>query len=47
MTGTTSLAGAIAAATPGAQGFDSDTAIVANTARELFGTGFRFALRYL
>ncbi|MGH7115770.1 MAG: glycoside hydrolase domain-containing protein [Stellaceae bacterium] len=41
------LAGAIAAATPGTQGFDSDTTIVADTARELCAAGFRFALRYL
>ncbi len=47
MTEPMSFAGAIAVATPGAQGFDSDTAIVADTASALFGAGFRFALRYL
>ena len=47
MTGPMSLAGIIAVATPGAQGFDSDTTIVAGTANALFGAGFRFALRYL
>jgi hypothetical protein len=37
----------IAAATPGAQGFDSDTIIGPNLAPVLAGTGFQFAIRYL
>lgn len=41
------LSGAIAPAAPGAQGFDSDTALVADTANALYGSGFRFAVRYL
>ncbi|HEY3910393.1 MAG TPA: glycoside hydrolase domain-containing protein [Stellaceae bacterium] len=47
MTEPMTLTGIIAAATPGAQGFDSDTVLVADTASKLFGAGFRFALRYL
>jgi Rv2525c-like, glycoside hydrolase-like domain len=35
------------AAAPGAQGFDTDTALVAASAGQLFETGFRFAIRYL
>lgn len=39
--------GTLALATPGAQGFDSDTIVFADTAAELFRAGFRFAVRYL
>jgi hypothetical protein len=41
------ITGTVAAAAPGAQGFDSDTPLVADTANQLFGAGFRFAIRYL
>jgi hypothetical protein len=41
------LAGTVAAAVPGTQGFDSDTTIVPATASALFAAGFRFAVRYL
>ena len=37
----------VTSATPGAQGFDSDTALDAGTANQLYGTGFRFGIRYL
>ena len=41
------LAGTVAAAAPGAQGFDSDTTIVPAAATALIAAGFRFAVRYL
>ena len=42
-----SLSGAAMTAVPGAQGFDTDTELVAATADQLFATGFQFAVRYL
>jgi hypothetical protein len=47
MSGATTLAGTVAAAAPGAQGFDADTVIVPATANALVASGFRFAVRYL
>jgi glycoside hydrolase-like protein len=41
------LAGTVATAVPGTQGFDSDTMIASATASALFAAGFRFAVRYL
>ena len=37
----------VSLATPGAQGFDSDTALTRVTASELAASGFQFAVRYL
>jgi Domain of unknown function (DUF1906) len=37
----------VSAATPGAQGFDSDAALTAASAGALYDAGFRFAVRYL
>jgi hypothetical protein len=34
-------------AVPGANGFDTDTIVSASTARQLFSSGFRFAIRYV
>ncbi|MGH7044946.1 MAG: glycoside hydrolase domain-containing protein [Stellaceae bacterium] len=47
MTDETLSGGTATAATAGAQGFDSDTAIDHGTAEALFAAGFRFAVRYL
>lgn len=41
------LAGSIAAAAPGAQGFDTDSEVVPVTANALRKAGFEFAVRYL
>jgi hypothetical protein len=43
----TVLSGKVGAGRPGAQGFDSDTALGPDTAAALYDTGFRFAIRYL
>jgi Domain of unknown function (DUF1906) len=47
MTDAMIITGTVAAAAPGAQGFDCDTPLIAATANQLFGAGFRFAIRYL
>lgn len=41
------LPGTAAPAISGAQGFDSDSAIMATAAKALYAAGFRFAVRYL
>lgn len=40
-------AGRVASATPGMQGFDTDTALDVTIADQLYGAGFRFGVRYL
>jgi hypothetical protein len=43
----TALSGTVAAALPGMQGFDCDSVLDAVAADRLYGSGFRFAIRYL